>query len=888
VPIFSLSSDAVFLDVLANHVLHRYHQSADLLALQKVRVVLPTKRACRQFIEAIKRQTTTPVLFPQTHTLTETLNTTEQELQTDDLSRLLRFFSFIEEFPHARSLALSPHTLFSSLPALMALLEEAFLYEMPESPAGPLSDKAEFFCALYKAVAHSPTLMATLKSVQRLATLKEMEMQIRIHPEDPVVLAGITAIFPRMLEFFQLVGEGAHNMIVLPEVVPHLSTSLPPDHPQYALYTILEKLTCRPEEVIPLGERGRDRLRPILQALTEETKVADRGPRSLPPDHISLVETSRPQEEAFIIALLLRETYATSSQTAALITSDVDLVQRVEAHLKRWNLTADVSQARSLAFSSVGVFALLCAELMEENFADMPLLALLKHPLSCFSLTTALTFEQHLRRGTLTSLLEEPSVSSYIKELVTTAPLETARFSDFVLFHERLLMTFLALTQPISSEIAALIAFFQRLKEMPSFSLSRSAYRRLFASLLKTETQQERGPISARLFIWGALEARLLRVDRLILGGLNEETWCPPKDHWVSSKDLQSLNLPFQNQKIGFLMHDFVAALGAQEVFLTRSCAVQDRQVTSVPWLKRLEAYFGDLHPWRERAAFYKQLALCAYGQGEKRTSERPSPCPPSSARPTTLPVTHIALLMRNPYAVYARHILGLVPQEDLSDDPTPLLRGKYVHTVLEYMAHHLPKKEEDARTFLNNLLHRKFPLPESLLYWKYRLENIFEYCLQKFLENRQQKIKSYTEIRGTLGFPDFNFTLTGVADRIDVFPSGSVRIIDYKTGTLPSQEEIQRGLAPQLPLEAAIATFGAFPPLKATYVEALAFWHLKGNCSSCAEVMFENVDAESARAGLVHLLETYQTCAYPAYPAEATAPTYDAYAHLARVKEWI
>jgi ATP-dependent helicase/nuclease subunit B len=315
---------------------------------------------------------------------------------------------------------------------------------------------------------------------------------------------------------------------------------------------------------------------------------------------------------------------------------------------------------------------------------------------------------------------------------------------------------------------------------------------------------------------------------------------------------------------------------------------VQDRQAAPVSWLKRLEAHFGDLHSWRERTTVYKRLAQYAYGQMEGLPSIRPLLSPPLSDRPKTLPVTHIALLIRNPYAVYARHILGLAPLEKLSQDPAPLLRGKYVHAVLEYMAHHHPTQEGETRSFLAHLLQYKFPLPESLLYWKYRLENVFMYCLQKFIENSKQGIKSYTEIRGSVDFPDLNFTLTGIADRVDVFPSGAVRIIDYKTGELPSKEEVQYGLAPQLPLEAVIATFGAFPPLKATSVEALAFWHLKGNFSACSEVFLENAEVESARAGLEHLLKIYQTCEYVAYPLKAIAPVYDAYAHLARVKEWI
>ncbi|MDR2416614.1 MAG: hypothetical protein LBD15_00350, partial [Holosporales bacterium] len=371
-----------------------------------MRIVLPTKRACRQFAEALKRQATTPILFPQMYTLTEALSTTEQG--EDDLPRLLRFFSFFYEFLRERRLSPLPCTLFASLPALIALLEEAFLYEISEPSAGLLSEKAELFWALYKAISQSSELMATLKSAQRFATLRGIETQIHTYPEDPVVLAGITAIFPKILAVFQLVGKSAHNMVVLPEIMPNPGKSLTPEHPQYALHTILGALACSPEEVIPLGGNRDRRKGFVLQALTEGKSSKDASSAELP-DHVTLIEAAHAQEEAFIIALLFRESFATPSQTAALITPDPDLVQRVEEHLKRWNLTADISQARSLALSSAGVFALLCADVIEENFADAPLLALLKHPFSFLPLEVAWKLEHNLRCGVLTSLLEETS-----------------------------------------------------------------------------------------------------------------------------------------------------------------------------------------------------------------------------------------------------------------------------------------------------------------------------------------------------------------------------------------------------------------------------------------------------------------------------------------------
>ncbi|MDR0406831.1 MAG: PD-(D/E)XK nuclease family protein [Holosporales bacterium] len=891
--VFSIPSATAFLDVLADQILYRYHCTTDLLSLRCLHVVLPTKRACRKFTEALKRQAKTPIFFPQMHALAAV-----QETQTEsNLERTLRFFSFIQHFLRDYHAASSPYPLFTSIPALISLLDEAFLYETRAPPLDMTSERVTFFCALYKAVTHSPELTALLGACQTHTALQEVITQIHSYPKNPIVLAGITSIFPKMLEVFRLVNEQSNSMIVFPELIqldPAVYATLTPEHPQYALYTILKAISLSPKDVLSLGDVPEQAIKCtqcITSALTEQTKNIATAP---PPKGVTLIEAAHAQEEAFIIALLLREAFETPLKMAALVTVDTDLVRRVEAYLKRWNLTADVSQGRPLIQTQEGIFALLCAEVMEENFADIPLLALLKHPFSLLPIDTILEIEQELRKGqeTLVTLLETPDLFPRIKDLVAVPPAEEAGFLEFVSFHERLFTSFLSLEAIRSLEKTNGVPLFRHLKVIGNFTISKSAYRRLFAHLLKTQVKRGTEHESPRLFIWGPLEARLLHVDRIIWGGLNDEAWIKTKaaDRWLSQKERQQLGLHFHDQRMGFLAHNFVSAFGAEEVFLTRTCLKKDVQTCPVLWLKLLEAYFGNLHPWREQAAYYTWLALYAYGQQRvKRVNVRPIPCPSLSVRPTSLSVTDVELLIRNPYAVYARHILGLKPLADLAEDPAPLRRGNYVHKALEYMAHHLP--EEEAQAFLDYLLCKKFPVPEILLYWRSRLERILAWCLQKFLENRPHIAKSYTEIRGTLTFPDFDFTLISKADRLDILDTGSVQIIDYKTGILPKEKDLRCGIAPQLPLEAAIATFGSFPPLKASSVEALIFWHLKGDFSSCTEVIYDEAHtwAEAARLGMERLLKTYQepTRGYPAYPLEAIAPVYDAYAHLARVKEW-
>ena len=69
-------------------------------------------------------------------------------------------------------------------------------------------------------------------------------------------------------------------------------------------------------------------------------------------------------------------------RTAALVTPDRNLARRVSAHLRRWGIEADDSAGRPLSETPPGTFLLALAAAAAEQFAPVPLLALLKHPLA--------------------------------------------------------------------------------------------------------------------------------------------------------------------------------------------------------------------------------------------------------------------------------------------------------------------------------------------------------------------------------------------------------------------------------------------------------------------------------------------------------------------------
>ncbi|MEC8699175.1 MAG: PD-(D/E)XK nuclease family protein, partial [Pseudomonadota bacterium] len=160
--------------------------------------------------------------------------------------------------------------------------------------------------------------------------------------------------------------------------------------------------------------------------------------------------------------------------------------------------------------------------------------------------------------------------------------------------------------------------------------------------------------------------------------------------------------------------------------------------------------------------------------------------------------------------------------------------------------------------------------------------------------QRRHMLRASSTEVRGeiTLSAPTGDFTLTAVADRIDRLADGGYSILDYKTGSPPTDKDIKNGFAPQLPLEAAIAAAGGFEGLDADDVAGLAFWRLSGGAPAGAiKDVKGNLEqiAEEAREGLLALVASFDNpdTPYNAVPDSDRAPRFNDYAHLARIAEW-
>ena len=701
-----------------------------------------------------------------------------------------------------------------------------------------------------------------------------------------------------------------------------------------------------------------DALRPAetTDAWTEITQFDD-----IALDGLTRIDCTDAAEEAAVIALIMRRTLTDevgdTPADCALVTPDRALARRVATELARWRIGIDDSAGQPLRDTPVGTFLALVLDCVAEQAAPIPLLALFKHPL-CAAGRPAASFrslarglERHVLRGprpapglaglaaALDAALDAAQSRAGTTETTETqdelahligwigelAPLfqpferileaGAAPLRDFVAAHIGLAEALAADDresgaallwtgedgEAAASFVADLIDAADRLTPPPA-----RLYRSLFAELIADRVVRPRFGTHPRLAILGPLEARLQHYDVMILGGLNEGSWPPDPaiDPWMGRHMREAFGLPSPERRIGLAAHDFVQASCADRVFWTRAARVDGAPTVPSRWLTRIDTILDAARverrltaqePWRDWARMIDTNPDAA-----APVARRPAPKPPVAARPRRLSVSDIERWMRDPYDIYAKHILRLRALDPIDAAADQADYGNVIHATLDRFiaAHPTGPLPDDAPAELLRLGRDAFApfdaMPGVRAFWWPRFERIAHWFIAHETDRRPLLAMAHAELSGSLEIagPAGPFKLTARADRIDHMAAGGLEIVDYKTGAVPSDKEVEHGFSPQLPLEAAIAAAGGFEGLAPTPAGALSYWRITGG-QPPGEVKSLRAEAatlaDEALAGLTDLVARFDDpeTPYLSQPRPDQAPKYSDYEHLARIKEW-
>jgi len=656
---------------------------------------------------------------------------------------------------------------------------------------------------------------------------------------------------------------------------------------------------------------------------------------------LSLVAGKTEEEAAALAALLLREALATPGKTAAFVCPDADLARRVSARLLRWNIGADSSAGHPLAGSRPAVLAALLARAVADPADPVTLLAIIKHPLTALGVD-----ESRLARGR--EALERwglrgPRPETF-KALIARLDGAPAEARDLAERLEKALIiaqapfidaTLVAKAIPPSRAAEALVAALESLAARPGGGLgglwagaagealgrllsamiresdalppvSREAFARLLAELLGAESLRPGGASHPRLRILGVLEARLLRADRIILAGLEEGVWPQgaPIDPFLSRPMRAALGLPAPERRIGLSAHDFAQAACAPEVVMIKTLRRGGAPTVASRWLWRLEVLAkgaGLALPGRPDLADWAQRldGPLTDPPPALRPAPRPAPKPPVAARPRRLGVTAIEQWLRDPYGLYARHILRLRRLEAPDEQIDARARGAAIHQAFERFALTYPDDlPEAAETVFAELLRaclREAGMAEARMARESALAANAAGWAIAFEQRRRPGARLVVEQKGelTLAAPGGPFVLTAKADRLEV--RGAVAdILDFKTGSPPTKKQVRSHLSPQLTLTAAILGAGGFSELGPVSAGDLIYVRVSGGRVPGEEIRCDEGDAgdlaDEVLARLYGLITRFdqETTPYKAWTLPQFINRYGGdYDHLARLWEW-
>lgn len=784
-----------------------------------------------------------------------------------------------------------------------------------------------------------------------------------------VIAAGSTGSVPATARLLAAIARLPNGAVVLPGLDTDMDVAMhkalldaenaPHGHPQYGLARLLDRLGAGVGEVEELARASSKRTVLVRHALAlaeqtghwSKTRTgAAEAEAAL--KNIAVLAARTQDEEARAIACAARE--AAADKLIGIVTPDRNLARRIGAELRRFGIAVDDAAGTPLHQSRAGRLMRGALAVITGNWSAVPLVSLLRNRHVTLGrpraeigrLTDALEFGilrgQRLATGpdglyagiaaNLGGDLDHPALklseaqADDLSSLVGTleaALLPLTRLNQASAFSAADLATALggayaALTGTGSDATAVpdgadiLRRWIEEVAALPDAGPRFAGHHlaEAFEGLTAGLSVRAPAPETAGISILGLLEARLLQFDLVILAGLNESVWPAAADPgpWLSRTMAIALGLEPEERRQGQSAHDFEMALGAPEAILAYAERIGTSPALPSRLLQRLETYAGNAAAgaMRARGAAYLATARALDAVAHVAPATRPTPMPPARLRPRSLAVTDIERLIRSPYELYVKYVLGLTRIDALGADADLSERGSLIHAVMAAVVEAgIDPNDRHALDLLlieaDRVFARLETLPARRAIWRRRLRIQGEKFLA-FEAERSLRVKArHVEIDGTWRFPveGVDFILRGRADRIDALGDGSYEIIDFKTGSVPLPKEMKDLLAPQLPAEAKMLAGGGFEPeLAAGPVSALTYLRLPADPNGFEEKPFVLPDGMDLSAAIeaLHISLQARIAAYLLHDNQPMAPdillrqnrTYEGdYDHLSRRAEW-
>lgn len=799
--IFNIPANYNFLETLAFWLENAFGER-----LEKVKILLPSRRSCRE-LQQVFAQKNFSGFLPKIKAISDISYEDFSDFQQqeiideilkikvlDGIDQLLFLTNEIQKqqvfgemsFEHSFKIALHLKDLFEEIER--EEIDAKKIYEIDDSNLSQhrqitLEFIKNFYAQIKNSLLKQNILFAAAQQnflIQQFTKCLE-----RKKLTSPLIIAGSTGSVIASRNLIGAISQQENGFVVLQAA--QLGDFSKENHPQFLLNQLIKFLGNAPKDLrnenFKISEEARQNMLSTLMLPSEKTLKWQQTILNFDAENFQIIETKNEIEEAKIIVEILSE-----QKKSALVTNNKSLAKLVRLELKRQSIPFNDARNLDIFDSQLINFLLLILELKESNFNSSTLLALLKNSL-CFS-----SQKQEILAEFEIKILRQDRAKSGLEGILKKLESESELEKFFLEFLKKLDAPLLKAAENLSEKTwdkllekesaqKEIREFFTKLDALNYSANSASEFKMLLGQI----SYFEKSDAAAQIQILSTIEARLLNFDLMIVASLNEGDFPEiESENWLGKKIKKDLGIDHALKKIGQNAQDFCNYLSNKSVVLIRSRTRGGVALIESPFLLK-----------------FKTLCQKSGVNNFEKSKKTPSKNTPEGiaqkvtdahhSLPKRFSLTEIAELISDPYAVYAKKILQLRELQKIDFEPSYAEFGSFIHKALEEFV-----KNDQTKNF-EEIFEKYFLSQEAKLIWWPKFEKIFSDFVRENSKFFDEKNAVEKPIKIEIG----EVVINGKIDRVIFDSQKHAQIFDYKTGQSPSKKDVVSGIEPQLTLAA-------------------------------------------------------------------------------------
>ncbi len=873
------------------------------LGLSDVLFLVPSRRAVgslrNAFLQVFNLR---PMILPQIKAVSD-FDEDELLLKIDDFANVMpaidkdeRLFNFIKLIMTKNNVNL-PQAYYLSI-ELASFLDEANnlgvdLANLENIVADDYAEHVKDMLSFLRIITKSwPNILCEYGKIdasERQSQILALAAKNMNNSKQKIVVAGVSAPFVCIKEFLRTLDNADIYFYGVDMVLPAPDWDVINEtHPSFENKMMMEHLGVKRSDMINVFEPSKkeefvsELMRP---AITSEKWQNINQDLITCFNDFNVIEAENMAQEALIIALIIKK-HLDENKDVALVSPDRGLSRRVCAELKRFDIEVDDTAGRPLSSTPLGAFMRLILLNVINDCDVVSFLSLIKHPYFADK-----SFVKEYEKKVLRKKQKDEELSMMANAIKDKLVLpQRASLKEMMSEHIKLCQAFCEKLF-VKEEGRVATQLFSEILEKSELidAIDVAEYQEYFESVLSGAMVRNTYAAHPKVKILGPIEARFNKYDVTIIGACVEGVWplAANANPWLSESMKKQLGLKTHSYNVGIYSFDFAASLLSKKVYVTHSLKSGGAPQVKSRFLLKLEA-LGKLLGYKDEKKeewIYKKVAQIINQPTNNINIEPPAPKPPLYARPQEISASQIEVLIKDPYQIFAKKILGLYMLDDLKQEPDIKDYGTIIHKILEIFYKKYPtvfpqNAKEELLAIGQEVFEQNKLSQELLIFWQEKLNKIVDWLVE--VENKYcvDVSKRYSEISASINLA--NFVVKAKADRIDVLTNGQINIVDYKTGQIKSKSQIYSGYAPQLPAEGII-----FEDHLKTDVANLIYWQL-GKKQALYNDNLEELFLK-AKEQLLALISAYgdEDMPYHSYVDANNMPKFSDYEHLSRFKEW-